>query len=147
MQIINDLNEEGVPSPGHASRQTPGKRSDSKQWHTTTLRSLLGNPQLPGQVIEDGKPILRTDGLPLVNRRLILDMDTWQAFQDELERRANPGEKRRAGTSLLRGIMHCGVCGERMYTFNGRAGQLRYRCIGPLKYRHSGRRRGRRSRV
>ncbi|MGS2589502.1 zinc ribbon domain-containing protein [Streptomyces hebeiensis] len=52
-----------------------------------------------------------------------------------MERRANPGEKRREGTSLLRGIMHCGVCGERMYTFSGRNGQLRYRCIGPLKYR------------
>ncbi|GAA2912455.1 hypothetical protein GCM10020221_05250 [Streptomyces thioluteus] len=135
MQIINDLNKEGVPSPGHSSRQTSGKRSDSKQWYTTTLRSLLGSPQLLGQVIEDGKPILRTDGLPLVNRPPILDTDTWQALQDELERRANPGEKRREGTSLLRGIMHCGVCGERMYTFSGRNGQLRYRCIGPLKYR------------
>ncbi|WP_323178096.1 recombinase family protein [Streptomyces sp. NBC_00847] len=135
MQIINDLNKEGVPSPGHSSRQTTGKRSDSKQWYTTTLRSLLGNPQLLGQVIEDGRPILRTDGLPLVNRPPILDTDTWQALQDELERRANPGEKRREGTSLLRGILHCAVCGERMYTFSGRNGQLRYRCIGPLKYR------------
>ncbi|WNZ10625.1 recombinase family protein [Streptomyces sp. 11x1] len=135
MQIINDLNKEGIPSPGHTSRQTTGKRSDSKQWYTTTLRSLLGNPQLLGQVIEDGKPILRTDGLPLVNRPPILDTDTWQTLQDELERRANPGEKRREGTSLLRGIMHRGVCGERMYTFSGRNGQLRYRCIGPLKYR------------
>lgn len=65
----------------------------------------------------------------------ILDTDIWQELQDEMERRANPGEKRREGTSLLRGIMHCGVCGERMYTFSGRNGQLRYRCIGPLKYR------------
>lgn len=56
MQIINDLNKEGVPSPGHSSRQTTGKRSDSKQWYTTTLRSMLGSPQLLGQVIEDGKP-------------------------------------------------------------------------------------------
>ncbi|WP_416976467.1 recombinase family protein [Streptomyces sp. T028] len=87
MQIINDLNKEGAPSPGHSSRQTTGKRSDSKQWYTTTLRSLLGSPQLLGQVIEDGKPILRTDGLPLVNRPPILDTDTWQALQDELERR------------------------------------------------------------
>ncbi|MFB7460091.1 zinc ribbon domain-containing protein [Streptomyces sp. NPDC056188] len=54
-----------------------------------------------------------------------------------MERRANPGEKRREGTSLLRGIMHCGVCGERMYTFSGCNGQLRYRCIGPLKYRRT----------
>ncbi|MGS2589501.1 recombinase family protein [Streptomyces hebeiensis] len=51
MQIINDLDKEGVPSPGHTSRQTTGKRSDSKQWYTTTLRSMLGNPQLLGQVI------------------------------------------------------------------------------------------------
>ncbi|WP_254409274.1 recombinase family protein [Streptomyces sp. AC495_CC817] len=49
MQIINDLNKEGVPSPGHTSRQTTGKRSDSKQWYTTTLRSLLGNGHLLGQ--------------------------------------------------------------------------------------------------
>ncbi|MEV1053923.1 recombinase family protein [Streptomyces sp. NPDC049887] len=102
MQIINDLNKEGVPSPGHSSRQTTGKRSDSKQWYTTTLRSLLGNPQLLGQVIEDGKPILRTDGLPLVNRPPILDTDTWQALQGESERRANPGEKRREGNRSAR---------------------------------------------
>ncbi|MFF7391597.1 recombinase family protein [Streptomyces scabiei] len=49
MQIINDLSKEGVPSPGHTSRQTTGKRSDSKQWYTTTLRSLLGNGHLLGQ--------------------------------------------------------------------------------------------------
>ncbi|MDI9885967.1 recombinase family protein [Streptomyces sp. HNM0645] len=43
-QISNDLNKEGVPSPGHSSRQITGKSSDSEQWYTTTLRSLLGNP-------------------------------------------------------------------------------------------------------
>jgi site-specific DNA recombinase len=48
MQIINDLNKEGVPSPGHTSRQTTGKRSDSKQWYTTTLRSVSESLGFPG---------------------------------------------------------------------------------------------------
>ncbi|MFE1247061.1 recombinase family protein [Streptomyces sp. NPDC058735] len=30
MQIINDLNKDGIPSPGHTSRRTTLKRSDSK---------------------------------------------------------------------------------------------------------------------
>lgn len=137
MKIATDLTAAGIPSPGHSSRQTTGKRSESKKWYTTTLRSLLTNPQLLGQVIEDGKPILRTDGLPLVTRPPILDMDTWQALQDELERRANPGERRREGTSLLRGILHCSLCGFRMYTFVS-GGKIRYRCIGRLKKAQSG---------
>ncbi|MGP3969429.1 recombinase family protein [Streptomyces sp. 6N223] len=135
MKIAVDLSKSDIPSPGHSSRQSTGKRSDSKQWYTTTLKSLLTNPQLLGQVIEDGKPILRTDGLPLVNRPPILDMDTWHALQDELKRRAHPGEKRREGTSLLRGVLYCGVCDSRMYAFIGAKGQLRYRCIGRLKHR------------
>ncbi|MGK4582477.1 recombinase family protein [Kitasatospora sp. HPMI-4] len=137
MTIAADLSKGNVPSPGHSSRQTTGKRSDSKKWYTTTLRSLLTNPQLLGQVIEDGRPILRTDGLPLVNRTPILDMDTWQALQDELERRASPGDRRREGTSLLRGIAHCALCGFRMYTYVAK-GQTRYRCIGRLKKRQGG---------
>ncbi|MEU3571945.1 recombinase family protein [Kitasatospora sp. NPDC036755] len=137
MTIATDLSKSNVPSPGHTSRQTTGKRSDSKQWYTGSLRSLLTNPQLLGQVIEDGKPILRTDGLPLVNRTPILDMDTWQALQDELSRRANPRDRRREGTSLLRGIVHCSLCGFRMYTYVAK-GRLRYRCIGRLKKRQGG---------
>jgi site-specific DNA recombinase len=137
IQIANDLSKDGVPSPGHTSRQTTGKRSDSKKWYSTSLRSLLTNPQLLGQVIEDGKPILRTDGLPLVNRPPILDMDTWQVLQDELARRANPGERRRDATSLLRGVVHCALCGFRMYTYVA-SGRTRYRCIGRLKKRQGG---------
>jgi site-specific DNA recombinase len=102
MKVATDLTKSGVPSPGHSSRPPNGKLSDSKQWYTTTLRNLLMNPQLLGQVIEDGKPILRTDGLPLVNRPPILDMTTWHALQDVLKRRVNTGEWRRNGTSLLR---------------------------------------------
>lgn len=137
LKIAVDLTESDKPSPGHSSRQTTGKRSDSKRWYPSTLRSLLGNPQLLGQVIEDGKPILMTDGLPLVNRTPILDMDTWQALQDELARRANPGDRRRDGTALLRGIAYCAVCRNRMYTFVAK-GRVRYRCIGRLKARQAG---------
>lgn len=135
MKIATDLSKTDIPSPGHTSRQTTGKRSASKQWYTNTLKKLLTNPQLLGQVIEDGKPILRTDGLPLVNRSPILDMDTWNALQNELNRRANPGGKRREGTSLLRGVLYCQVCDSRMYTYTGAKGQVRYRCIGRLKNR------------
>ncbi|MGW0117644.1 recombinase family protein [Streptomyces sp. NPDC003327] len=137
LKIAVDLTESDRPSPGHSSRQTTGKRSDSKRWYPSTLRSLLGNPQLLGQVIEDGKPILMTDGLPLVNRTPILDMDTWQALQDELSRRANPGDRRREGTALLRGIVYCAVCRNRMYTYVAK-GRIRYRCIGRLKARQAG---------
>lgn len=137
LTITTDLSNSDIPPPGHSSRQGTGKRSDSKRWYTTTLRSLLANPQLLGQVIEDGQPILRTDGLPLVTRPPILDVDTWQALQDELKRRANPGERRREGTALLRGIVHCGRCGYRMYTFTAN-GRIRYRCIGRLKKRQGG---------
>ncbi|WP_345701934.1 recombinase family protein [Kitasatospora terrestris] len=137
MQITTDLSAAGIPSPGHTSRQTTGKRNDSKRWYTTTLRSLLPNPQLLGQVIEDGRPILRTDGLPLVNRAPILDMDAWQALQDELGSRADPGDRRWEGTSLLRGILPLLVVRHRMYTCAA-AGRIRYHCIGRLKKRQGG---------
>ncbi|UQA97825.1 recombinase family protein [Streptomyces halobius] len=134
MKIATDLSKSDIPSPGHSSRQSTGRRSDSKQWYTTTLKSLLTNPQLLGQVIEDGKPILRTDGLPLVTRPPILDMDTWHTLQDELKRRAGSGEQRRHGTALLRAVLYCGVCHSRMYTYTSK-GKLRHRCIGRLKRR------------
>ncbi|MEW1546031.1 recombinase family protein [Streptomyces tsukubensis] len=137
LKIASDLTKSDKPSPGHSSRQTTGKRSDSKQWYTSTLRSLLSNPQLLGQVIEDGKPILMTDGLPLVNRTPILDMDTWHALQDELNRRAVPGDRRREGTALLRAVAYCAVCRTRMYTYVAK-GRTRYRCIGRLKARQAG---------
>lgn len=137
MKIATDLTRAGVAAPGHHSRQPNGKRSDSERWYTTTLRSLLTNPQLLGYVIEDGKPILRTDGLPLVTRPPILDMRTWHALQDELSRRADRSERRRVGTSLLRGVLFCSVCGGRMYTYVA-GGRTRYRCIGRLKQRQAG---------
>lgn len=137
MKVATDLTKVGVPSPGHSSRQPNGKLSDSKQWYTTTLRNLLTNPQLLGQVIEDGKPILRTDGLPLVNRPPILDMTTWHELQDELKRRVNTRERRRNATSLLRGILYCSLCDGRMYPYVA-SGRARYRCISRLKKRQGG---------
>lgn len=127
MSIVRWLNEEKVPSPGDESRYTTGMRSKSARWYTTTLQQVLHNPQLLGYVIEDGKPIQTTEGLPLVSRTPVLDIDTWQALQDELTRRKPKTEQRREGTSMLRGVLHCGVCGFRMYTFTVK-GLTRYRC-------------------
>ncbi|MET8339293.1 recombinase family protein [Streptosporangium canum] len=138
--IARDLTERGVPSPGHPSRSTGtsnrASRGKSHGWYTPTTRAVLTSPHLLGHIIEDGEVIKGTDGLPFVGRPPVMDLDTWQAVQDELARRRNPQERRRAGTALLRGVLVCVVCGNRMYSYVSN-GRFRYRCIGALKNRQT----------
>ncbi|GAA0946413.1 recombinase family protein [Nonomuraea longicatena] len=136
--IARDLTDRRVPSPGHPSRSTgTGKRPSrgkSDGWYSTTTRSVLSSPHLLGHIIEDGEVIKGTDGLPFVGRPPVMGLDTWQAVQDELARRKLPDDRRRAGTTLLRGIIVCAVCVNRMYAYVS-GGRIRYRCIGALKKR------------
>ncbi|MFI0151857.1 recombinase family protein [Streptomyces lydicus] len=52
MKIATDLSKSDIPSPGHSSRQSTGRRSDSKQWYTTTLKSLLTRASVPQPSLE-----------------------------------------------------------------------------------------------
>ncbi|MEU8250795.1 recombinase family protein [Nonomuraea sp. NPDC048916] len=112
--IVRDLTERGVPSPGHPSRSTGTNnragRGKSDGWYTTTTRTVLASPHLLGHIIEDGEVIKGTDGLPFVGRPPVIDLDTWQSVQDELARRKAPDDRRRAGTTLLRGVLVRAVC-------------------------------------
>lgn len=138
--IARDLTERGVPSPGHPSRSTGttnrASRGKSDGWYTTTTRTVLASPHLLGHIIEDGEVIKGTDGLPFMGRPPVMDLDTWHGVQDELARRKAPDDRRRAGTTLLRGVLVCAVCSNRMYAYVS-GGRLRYRCIGALKKRQT----------
>jgi site-specific DNA recombinase len=128
-RIVDELNAAGYRTSTNGS-----------PWITGTLKSILANPILLGQVRYGGRKksgaraalkarIIRDEnGSPVVAHEPLIDEDTWNRLQEALEARTfrfGP----RTGSSLLGGIVWCELCRGRM---NGAAPTARgtrvYRC-------------------
>ena len=113
--ITKILNESGAPTRLHG------------HWNKSTISSVLKNYSYTGNLILQKtyrenyltKRTLKNDGvLPKYHavgtHEPIIDMDTWNAVQSEISRRAekhtHPGVKR--NTYAFTGIITCGCCGK-----------------------------------
>lgn len=129
MAIARDLNRDGILT-SFASR---GERKS--QWHPATVRVLLRDPAYKGEVWAyryGGEAYRMADGLfpPIV------DPATWDRAQERLE--INRGEKLRnqRRPSLLRGLIFCAVCGDKMYIARQHGTYYYYRCASDFSHRH-----------
>lgn len=141
--VCADLNRRGVLTPDNYHRQRAGKPLRDTKWRVTNLRRELTSPAIRGQVVirdmlrrEKGKPVygepyvlLGEDGLPVQRAEPVLAADTFAKLGEVLSRdsgrtRTTPAKAR----GLLLQVIHCGVCGQRMYHLKGRTAMY-YRCV------------------
>jgi len=145
--IATRLNAAGVPSPATGKRQPKADRAASR-WCIQIVQRILRDPTYKGDAYAfryttdaQGRQVLRPEAewirLPAGTSPALVSPELWQAAQDR--RAANRGADTRNHTRpyLLRGIVHCAVCGRRMYAdpHRKRAGgpvERTYRCPSRL---------------
>jgi site-specific DNA recombinase len=113
------LDEAGIPPPAGG------------KWAPKSLAKLLRNSTLMGRRVDaSGRTVMKVPP--------ILDLETWNRLQAELDRKASRKGVAPTNTALLTGIAVCAVCGGPMYRI--RCGRKRadgsladywyYRCAG-----------------
>lgn len=141
--VCEDLNRRGVITPDNRHRQLQGRPFEPARWRTPNLRRALLSPAIIGQVVardvirrEKGKPIygepyvvLGEDGLPVQRAEPVLSPETYARVRTVLEhdtgrQRATPVDAK----GLLLQVVHCGVCGRRMYLTQRTESRSYYRC-------------------
>lgn len=126
--IARDLTERGVPAPRARDKRVRWQEGNGA-WSPTSLRGILRSPALRGWSRYKGKPVLGSDGLPLMIGPPIVDAGEWEAVQEALAQRSKkPKTYLDAGHSPLFGIVHCEHCGSHMVGSRTREGHRRYVC-------------------
>lgn len=87
-------------------------------WRPGTVRQYLANPRIAGHSTLGGEILADGKWEP------VLDRDTWETVRALLNSRVRAP---RARTSVLNGLIFCGVCEHRMIT-SGARGKRTYRC-------------------
>jgi site-specific DNA recombinase len=147
--IARELNEDSVPSPAAVDRARNSHR-DPRGWAPSAVRAILTNARYTGHEVWNRQrrdyelldPATPADGYvrrmrwndhdqwiwsPEPTHPAIIDRDDWQRLQ------ASPTRQTRASRSndvryLLRGRVHCAVCGRRMAGTTRGNSRRYYRC-------------------
>ena len=123
--LCTDLTKREIRS----RRRDPRTGEYGTSWYGSSLRSLLRSPLLIGQHVAGGtketdssgrvigttSPRVVTDehGIPIQPHEPLIDPHTYQRLLAELDNRRQLG-RRRAGSTLLTGLVFCGKCQSRM---------------------------------
>lgn len=147
--IARELNEDSIPSPAAGDRARNSHR-DPRGWAASAVRAILTNPRYTGHEVWNRQrrdyelldPTAPADGYvrrmrwndndqwiwsPEPTHPALIDRGDWQRLQ------ASPTRQARAARSsdvryLLRGRVHCAVCGRRMAGTTRGNGRRYYRC-------------------
>ena len=127
--IASRLNDSGVPPPSGdpASRWRPSQLRRMLRDETYAGRTIFwrwtNNGQHKNAGIKPKSEWLYLDGLtpPIVDR------ETWQAAQERLDTNMGAATRNAQRPALLRGLIYCAICGERMYPDRDH-GRPIYRC-------------------
>ena len=138
--VIVDMNRKKVLTPRDEQRVLLGKEPKGYTWVSGNLSRALRSPTLLGYAVkwdsyENGKKkrldppeVIRGDDAKPVQRAApILDRDTYDQLQKQLD--SNNGKRGSyvKSNSLLLRVLFCGVCGRPMYRSRGR-NLFSYRC-------------------
>lgn len=99
-------------------------------WSVPTVRRILTSRRLIGEADDgSGEAVIGDDGMPMdYPGPAILDRETWDRVQAEVERRARPlGPRKKAGRRLLSEVLLCAGCRVPM-TVSKSHGVPAYRC-------------------
>lgn len=107
-----------------------GNVHQGKVFNKQAIRFILGNPLYQGKVRCNGN---LHDGV----HEAIIDQETWQAVQDQLEAHAKrTGYIPRRSRSFLSGLLFCGICGKALSPHYAAKEGKRYRyycCLSAQK--------------
>jgi site-specific DNA recombinase len=130
-RIAHELTRRGVPTPKDAFAALRGRETQGREWSVTQLKRSLLSETMLGHAVSGGKAVRNEDGSPVVRAEPILTREVFDRLRVELSARTTRGEPNARTSSLLLRVLHCGVCGQPAYRFNGgsHAGSSpRYRC-------------------
>jgi DNA invertase Pin-like site-specific DNA recombinase len=121
--IVASFNETGVLSPRDWYRARSGKEIKGTRWTVDNLKMILSNPTTQGVKTigtdrtvrrTPGRPVLDSEGEPVLVGPPSFDPETWQRIQSELAQRSQNPRQRRHSVNPLLGVAKCGVCGKNM---------------------------------
>jgi site-specific DNA recombinase len=98
--VCGELNAAGVST------------AKGNRWQPEGLRDLLANPLLAGYATKAGE-ILEREGRPQAPHIAVIPPADWHALHADINARRT-GPRRARNEALLRGLVHCGVCGSPM---------------------------------
>lgn len=131
------LNSDGVPAPSEGKRTYKDGRVC--RWNPSTLYRMLADPSYKGNTVlwrhrsrGAGKMWqLRDEGewirLPEGTTPAIVPPEIWEAAQERLRAGTVTTTRNADRPYLLRGLIYCSMCGNRMYT-SPEHGRPMYRC-------------------
>lgn len=110
--LVKELNAAGV------------KTAMGREWSITQLREVLGNERYAGINRYKGDVLGQGDWEPIIT------LEEWERYTGAASRRAVISTFSRTATSLLSGLVTCGVCGGKVYrrSRNDAAKSKEYTC-------------------
>jgi site-specific DNA recombinase len=128
--VVTWLNHRQIPTSLDLQRIRAGKPAKGCAWRVGNLTKLLRSRTLLGHLQPDnGQPVVDSDGYEVRRAEPVLSQKQWDQLQQTITARrtraATPHH--RTNAAMLLRVAHCGICGQRMYTYPGRAEQY-YRC-------------------
>lgn len=146
--VAHDLTDRAVLTPRDRAAQLRGREVRNFSWHSAGLKRALTSPTLLGRIAvtdtskgAEDRPeaslIVSDDGTPFTRCEPILSRDVFDRVGLELAARENRRSPTVRTSSLLLGIIHCGLCGKPAYKLKGGKGRNpRYRCAS-AQYKNS----------
>lgn len=110
--IAADLNGRGVPTPQDLRRIQAGREPRGRQWHISTVKSVVGSSSLRGVMSHDGRPVHGPDGLPVQSGEAVVTEAEWRQLQAILAGKQN---RRTKTPSMLLDVAYCADCGAKLY--------------------------------
>lgn len=134
-RIAHDLTRRGELTPKDRFAQDRGREPKGHGWSSTQLKRSLTSQAMLGYVVSKGEVVRAEDGSPIIRSEPILTREVFDRVVVELAGRSKRGEPTKRSTSLLLRVIHCGVCGQPVYKFNGGSHSQfpRYRCSSMTK--------------
>ena len=128
--IARDFNAAGIPT--HYVRDGRGVRGRRTQglWRPGRIRNLVVNPLYRGELRYGSRTTKREREVIAAPIAALVSPTLWQGAQDALARNRRSA-KNSGHVYLLRGVIHCGICGLTLVGSADRSGG-RYRCGGEL---------------
>lgn len=134
-RIAHDLTIRGELTPKDQFAQDRGREPKGHAWSVTQLKRSLTSQAMLGHIVTKGEVVRADDGSPIVRSEPILTREVFDRVVVELAGRSTRGEPTKRSTSLLLRVIHCGICGQPAYRFNGGSHSQfpRYRCSSMSK--------------
>lgn len=134
-RIAHDLTNRGELTPKDQFAKDRGREPKGHGWSATQLKRSLTSQTMLGYVVSKGEVVRANDGSPILRSDPILTREVFDRVRVELANRSKRGEPTKRSTSLLLRVIHCGMCGQPAYKFNGGSHSQfpRYRCSSMTK--------------